>query len=284
METSFSLSDLSLIISSLLLFLLIWIFVRRYFANEGDWVNFAKHYSYIPYSKIENTQKVKFVSARFGISDYIGCLNLIFSKEGLFIDMAMFFKSGYKNLFIPWTEIMQIKSKDGYYEISLKKLEEKVSINNYFFEKGIDYVPKNLFIEEVANDLFTMKNSSAGLRYNKKNNSSLDFIFRVPGILIILYTLYFILTKRMLVLSKTLLIVYFASSIAYICLNFSSDYKVGSSQQYSKKMSLNYKYFAIMFFAFLIWMVIFKSYLILEFLIFLSKDKFISENIVIVNL
>lgn len=139
----------------MLVFPVFWIFIVFLIAYIGGWRRLAEHYSQIIYPKSGDTKVVRFASGRIGLSNYNGVLTLTFSRAGLFLDMIIFFKFGHKDLFIPWTEIIQIAQKKvmffNYYEILLKKTDAKILIHKRHFEKGLDYVPKNLIRDSVYN-------------------------------------------------------------------------------------------------------------------------------------
>lgn len=136
--------SISIIIFVVCLFCL---FVVPYrLATMGGWKKLAASFSQIGYQKSNDVRIVKDASGRIGLENFNSCLNLTFSKMGLFMDVAFLFRFGHirlghKDLFIPWHEIIQIKRKkryfSDYYEIFLKNIEDvKVLILKDDFEKG----------------------------------------------------------------------------------------------------------------------------------------------------
>lgn len=83
--------------------------LATFIVSKMGWSNLANKYKLEQHKKFE---RIGFTSASINKANYSNALILYKNKEGLSIKTALPFRLFHPQIFIPWSEIKEVKSKD----------------------------------------------------------------------------------------------------------------------------------------------------------------------------
>lgn len=125
-------------------FVLFWIGVIYLISWLSGWQRLAKKYA----TWMEPpTLRRSMASARIGLSNYNGVLQLGLNPQGIYLSVFILFRVGHKPLFIPWSEIDEVTEVHflfrKLYKIKIRKPElTTILLPKHYFEGWEQYLLK----------------------------------------------------------------------------------------------------------------------------------------------